>query len=219
MTSIATFVLPPEEFPLGRIFRTRPDARLELDRVVPNGDTVMPYFWVVDAAGAMGGVLDAFAELVELRSVVLMEDLGERGLFRAEWDPQYMGIMGAIAATGVTVVAADGSKEGWTFELRSEIPDAFSAFQRYCDDHEIPVTLTRLSRLSEMAIETEYNLTREQYEALVLAFEEGYYDEPRKTNLEELASKLGITRPSFAARLKRGYRNLLATTIADHRPP
>ncbi|MFC6826558.1 helix-turn-helix domain-containing protein [Halopelagius fulvigenes] len=215
MTSIADFLMPAAAFPLGRVFEERPEVRLELDRVVPNTDTVMPFFWVHDPEGEMEEILEVFDSLGELRSVVLMEDLGDRGLFRAEWDPDYMGIMGAIAATDVTVVSASGSESGWTFELRARSSESFSEFQRHCDDHGIPVSLTRLSRLTETTTGSGYDLTEEQYEALVLAFERGYYDEPRRTNLEELAAELGISRPSLSARLKRGYRNLLAATIVD----
>ncbi|SFF88822.1 GAF and HTH_10 associated domain-containing protein [Halopelagius inordinatus] len=218
MTSLAEFVLPDTAFPLGRIFETRPEARLELDRVVPNADTVMPFFWVHDADGEMREVLSVFDGLTELRSVTLMEDLGDKGLFRAEWNPEYMGIMGAVAAADVTVISASGSKSGWTFELRAEAVRSFSQFQAYCDDHEIPVTLARLNRLTETTTGRGYNLTEGQYEALILAFERGYYDEPRETNLEELAEELGISRPSFSARLKRGYRNLLTATIVDQEP-
>ncbi|RDI71359.1 helix-turn-helix domain-containing protein [Halopelagius longus] len=218
MTSIADFLMPAAAFPLGRVFEERPEVRLELDRVVPNADTVMPFFWVHYPGDEMEDILAVFDDLPELRSVVLMEDLGDKGLFRAEWDPDYMGIMGAIAATDVTVVSASGAESGWTFELRARSAESFSQFQRYCDDHEIPVRLTRLSRLTETTTGSGYDLTEEQYEALVLAFERGYYDEPRRTNLEELASELGISRPSLSARLKRGYRNLLTATIVDTDP-
>lgn len=38
----------------------------------------------------------------------------------------------------------------------------------------------------------------------------GYFDEPRRATLDDLASELGITRQSLAGRLRRGHRNLLA---------
>lgn len=213
MTSIAEFTLPAAAFPLGRVFADRPHVTLDLDRVVPSGDTVMPYFWVEDRNCQLEGVRDVFAELTELRSITLMEDLGEKGLFRAEWDPEYMGIMSAIAATEVTVVSAVGSSDGWTFELRAHSVDQFSAFQEHCRDLEIDVTLARLHRLSEAAPGDEYDLTPEQREALVLAYDWGYYREPRETDLAALADELGITRQALSSRLRRGYRNLLESTI------
>lgn len=217
MTSIAEFTLAASDFPLGTVLESRPAVTMELDRVVPSGDTVMPYFWVHDPDGDMEGIRAAFAQLPELRSVTLMEDLGEDGLFCAVWKPEYMGIMSAIPATGVTVVSASGSSDGWVFELRAERVEQFSDFQRYCREHDIDVTLTRLSRLSETT-RPEYGLTPEQREAPALADREGYYDDSRETDLETLAAELGITRQALSARLRRGYRNLIASTVVhDHR--
>ncbi|WP_255197062.1 bacterio-opsin activator domain-containing protein [Halorarius litoreus] len=218
MASIAEFTIPPADFPLGAVFDPRPEATLELDRVVPSDDTVMPYFWVNDAGGDMAAIREVFDGLPEIRSAALMEDLGTKGLFRAEWQPDHLGIMSAIPATGVTVLAATGSVEGWTFELRAERAVQFSDFQQYCSDHDINVTLRRLSRLSEMVTGTEYNLTPQQHAALVLAYREGYYRDPSATDQQSLAAQLGITRQALSSRLRRGYRNLIASTLI-HGPP
>jgi hypothetical protein len=219
MTSIAEFTLRPADFPLGRVFEDRPGVRMELDRVVPSGDTVLPYFWVLlpSPDRDLEGVRNVFEGLPELRSIELMEALGDKGLFRAEWHPDHLGIMSAVPATGVTVLTAAGSCEGWTFQLRAERSRQFSEFQRYCADHDIGVTLKRLSRLSEMTSGTEYNLTPAQRAALVLAYNEGYYDDSSRTDQETLALQLGITRQALSARLRRGYRDLIGSTLVpDH---
>lgn len=215
MASIAEFTLSSADFPLGEVFEEYPDVRFELDRVVPTADTVMPYFWVLGQPGDMPGVLADLEDLEELRSVVLMEDLGDEGLFRAEWEPEYLGIMSAIEATGVTVLTASGSADGWVFQLRAGSSETFSEFTAFCDEHGIDVSLTRLSRLSEMTGGVEYGLTGDQREALVLAYEEGYYDEPRATDLETLAGEIGISRPAFSARLRRGYRNFVENALLE----
>jgi predicted DNA binding protein len=216
-TSIAEFTLGAREFPLGTVFEEYPAAFLELDRVVPSGDTVMPYFWVHHPDGRLREIRDLFEDLSELRSIILMEELGEKGLYRAEWEPEYIGIMGAIATAGVTVLFATGSKEGWTFELRARDMDQLSAFQQDCERQGIDVSLARLTQLSE-ASSTEFGLTSKQREALILAYNEGYYWDSRETDLETLAAELGITRQALSSRLRRGYRNLIGSTIA-HDPP
>lgn len=146
-----------------------------------------------------------------------MEDLGERGLFRAEWDSEFAGIMTAIAQVDVAVVSATGSVDGWVFELHAGTTDPFADFRKYCREHDINAAFTRLTRLSETTTGAEYNLTPEQREALVLAFDEGYYEEPWETTLEALASQLDISRPAFSARLRRGYRNLIESTLVYDR--
>lgn len=215
MTSIAEYTLFAGDFPLDRVFEERPDVTLELDRVVPSGDTVMPYFWVHDPDCRLDVVLETFETLPELRAVTLIEDLDDRGLFRAEWKPEYMGIMAAIADADVTVVSANGSSDGWTFELRSNAPERLSAFQAYCDEHDIDVSLARLRRLSETEQGDGYGVTAEQREALLLAYERGYYRTPKAVSLSELADDVDITGQSFGSRLRRGTHRLIENTLAS----
>lgn len=216
MTTIAEFALSAVDFPLGRVFEEIPEATLELDRVVPTEDTVMPYFWVQTPAGKLEEILQIFEELPELRSIILMEDLGERGLFRAEWNPDFLGIMRAIAESGVTVLSATGSQDGWLFELRAENGAALAAFQRYCDEYTINVSLIRLGRLSELPKGSEYGLTEQQREALLLAYADGYYESPRRTDLESLSEEFGISRQALSSRLRRGYCNLIEHTLLQN---
>lgn len=214
MTSIATFTLPAASFPLGAVFDECPSATFELDRVVPSGDTAMPYFWVTDAD--LDAVLDALERIHELRTVILMEKVDGKGLFKAVWKPEYLGIMQAIAESGVTVVSASGSRDGWLFELRDEAGEGISKFQSYCTEHGIDVTLTRLSRLADHSDGTG-TLTAQQREALLLAYQRGYYGESDRPDLESLAAELDISRQAYSARLRRGYRNLVETAlVADH---
>jgi predicted DNA binding protein len=213
MTAIAEFTLPSAAFPLGRIFETKPHVTLELDRVVPSGDTVMPYFWVVDSDGDFAGIQAVFAELPELRSAECLVDMGERGLFRAEWEPTAMGIMEAIAASGVTVLAANGDRDGWRFEVRAMEGDQLSAFQDRCGELGVDVSLSRLRQLSDLTAADDFTLTDHQREALTLAYAEGYYDDPRAVDQSELADQLGISRQAVASRMRRGYKALIEQTI------
>jgi len=46
MATEATFTVPPDQFPLGTVFDELPDVTVELERIIPAGDVVIPYFWV-----------------------------------------------------------------------------------------------------------------------------------------------------------------------------
>lgn len=56
-------------------------------------------------------------------------------------------------------------------------------------------------------------LTEEQREAVVLANERGYFQEPRETDLAALADELGISTSAAAGRLKRGMKLLIEKTL------
>lgn len=215
MSWIAEFTLPAADFPLGKVFEDWPWLTLELDRVVPTGDTVMPYFWVYlnDDTPVLSEVEELFSNLPQLRSGELMDVVDGRGLFRAVWEPEYMGVMSAIPRADLTVISASGSKDGWLFELRAESGDQFSEFQHLCEADGINVELARLSRLSEEKSGSEYGLTPGQKEALLVAYRGRYYDDSRPTDMEALADQLDISRQAFSDRLRRGYRNLIENTI------
>jgi predicted DNA binding protein len=70
-----------------------------------------------------------------------------------------------------------------------------------------------LYALSEMRTGDAYNMTDTQEAALMQAFQAGYYDTPREATLEEIAEELEISRQAVANRLRRGYRNLIGTTL------
>lgn len=216
MTATAEFTVPPTALPLGKILDEFPVVRFRLDCVVPTHDTMLPYFWVNAPETDFADVLEAFEGLEEFRSVELLDEFDEQALFQIEWDPNYFGLMGALARTDVTVLSASGSTHGWLFELRAADRSEFTSFQQECQRRGIQVSLAHISRLSELSTGTVHCLTAEQRAALELAYLEGYYDEPRGTTLESLAEQLDISRQALASRLRRGYRALIEREILYH---
>jgi len=64
---------------------------------------------------------------------------------------------------------------------------------------EIPVTLAELHALTPVETETEAALTDTQQEALVLAYERGYFESPHEVTMEELGDELGISQQAIAS--------------------
>ena len=216
MATIAEFTIPTDDFPLGRIFESLPNATVELERVVPTDNAILPYFWARNTDA--DHIRDALEDEPAFESVTLIDDLDDSGLFRAQWNQGVESVLTGVLQAELTLLSAFGTHDTWTFEFRAEDSDRILEFQQYCADHDIDVRLTRLKSVAEMVTGDEYNLTANQHEALLLAFNEGYYDDPRRTDLETLANRLGISRPAFANRLSRGTRNLLGSTIAHYSP-
>ena len=46
MATEATFTIPSDQFPLGSLFEQLPGVTVELERIIPAQDVVIPYFWV-----------------------------------------------------------------------------------------------------------------------------------------------------------------------------
>lgn len=56
-------------------------------------------------------------------------------------------------------------------------------------------------------------LTARQREVLTLAFESGYFDVPRETTTDDLATELGIDSSTVREHLQRAQKNLLASLL------
>jgi predicted DNA binding protein len=171
---------------------------------------VIPYFWVRGAdVEDIEAEFDAHAGVTTIKLIDSVED---EYLMRAEWDREYVGILSALAKTNLVVLTGVGTDDGWEFEVRGERREDISEFRDYCQANDIPIDITAVHAL--LPVQSEgYELTDTQREALVLAYERGYFNSPREASLEDIAEELGITQQSLSSRLRRGHRRLIAATL------
>jgi predicted DNA binding protein len=59
------------------------------------------------------------------------------------------------------------------------------------------------------------DLSPKQKQAIVLAFEEGYYDWPKRTDFQKLAYKMKMSVPTFREHLKKAEKKLLPDLITQ----
>lgn len=211
MSVIANFSVPAEQFPLGDILEVRSGVQVRLESLIPTGQSVIPYFWVespdVEAVErALRG-----SDLVE--AVELVDRVGNETLFRVAWSESVDGLIEAIRNTDSVILGGKGHGDHWSFQLRFPGNDALSSFYRAVIEKGIDLELEGVHNLLEASAPTELQLTDEQYEALVLAFEWGYFEVPRETTLVELAAELDISDSAVSQRIRRGLTKLLSTRL------
>ncbi len=211
MLTVAEFTADSDAFPLGSVFDDLPDVTVELERVVPTNHTVIPYFWI--RGTEVEDVASKFAAHPGVREIQLVDSVGDEYLLRCVWVLEYDGILTGLLEAEVALLSAVGTKSKWVFEVRSEDRESIRAFQQYCLDRDIPITPRSLRSLASERPDRSYGLTNAQREALTLAYEHGYFDEPRQTTLAEVASELGISRQALASRLRRGHNRLIDSML------
>ncbi len=212
MATVMEFTSPAAEFPLGSVFESLPGATVELERLIPAETLIIPYFWVrgVDVED----VEASFETHSGVSNIRLVDSVEDEYLMRAEWDSEYFGILSALAKANVVVLSGIGTKNEWRFEVRGESSEAMAEFREYCQKNDIEIAITAVHAM--LPIQGEgYELTETQREALVLAYERGYFNSPREASLEEIAQELGITQQSLSSRLRRGHRRLIAATLSS----
>jgi len=216
MATVGEFTIPSESFPLGSLFTEFPSVTVELERIVPTNHALIPYVWVRGASSTEQKRIVATASShADVKAVTLVDQIDDEYLLRVDWVPTHHGVLRAITETSVTLVSGAGSEGSWTFEVRSDTREGISAFQQYCRDHGIPVKLASLHSVAALRSGAEYAMTDAQREALLLAYERGYYNSPREASLKDLAAEVGITGQSFRSRLRRGIDHLIGSTLAS----
>ncbi|GAB7019646.1 helix-turn-helix domain-containing protein [Halostagnicola bangensis] len=210
MATVMEFTMPAAEFPLGTVFENLPEVMIEMERLLPQESLIIPYFWV--RGGQPEDIESCFEAHPGVNSIDLIDSVEDEYLMRAEWDQEYAGILNALAEDNVVVLSAIGTKDGWDFEVRGESHEKISEFRSTVQGYDISIEITAVHAL--LAIhEDGYELTDTQREALVLAYEHGYFDSPREASLEDVAEELGITQQSLSSRLRRGHRRLIGGTL------
>ncbi|QSW99115.1 helix-turn-helix domain-containing protein [Haloterrigena alkaliphila] len=207
----ASFTIDQPEFPLNTVFEQLPDATIELDRVVPTNDAVIPYFWIY--AADIGELTTDLSGDEGVDDVKVIDELDEQMLIRIDWNLDHESVLTAIVETDVTLLSGIGDAENWTFEVRSSDQQTVSEFQTYCRENDIPIRLTQLHALSPFDSDREYDLTDGQRTALILAYSRGYFDSPRDASQADLADELGISHQAVSSRLQRGIRRLVASAL------
>jgi predicted DNA binding protein len=208
----ASFTVEQSDFPLTAVFEDLEGATIELDRVVPTTDAVVPYLWI--HGGAAADLTTDLSEDDGIDDVTLVDELDDHLYVRVHWNVDHVSLLTAIVETEVVMLSGVGSEERWTFEVRASEQSELSAFQTYCQDHDVPIDLTQLHELSALRSQSEYGLTDGQRQVLELAYASGYFDSPRDANQADIAEELGVSRQAVSSRLQRGLRRLLEDTVA-----
>ncbi|WP_129116635.1 helix-turn-helix domain-containing protein [Halegenticoccus tardaugens] len=217
MATEATFTIPADQFPLGTVFQQLPDVTITLERIIPAQDVIVPYFWV--RGTIVDDIEESFSDHPGVKAMRLVDSVEDEYLLRVEWALEYTGILSTLAETEIPLLQAVGTKQQWTFEVRGDDRSDIATFQQRCREVDIPVTLTKLHALMPVETETETALTDTQQEALVLAYNRGYFESPREVTMEDLGDELDISQQAVASRLRRGIKQILGNTLSQTEQP
>lgn len=211
MAAVAEFAVEANEFPLGRMFAGFPGVRVEVERIVPTNEGIVPYIWVHGVArDAVEGALESHPALL---SACVVDSLDDTHLCRLTWDPEYRGVLTGLQERDVTLLSAVGTTDSWTIELRAADREELATIQRYFREHGVPATLRSIHTLLPDEDDSRHGLTAAQREALSLAHDHGYFKRPRQVTLQALAEELHISPQAVGSRIQRGLDRLLDSAL------
>lgn len=149
--------------------------------------------------------IDSFERVVEL---------GEEAVYALTYSRST--VLFSTEVAQLNGVVLEMQNEGTTWRLKAWFPNREAA-QRLWDfaiDHDVTVELVRINEYGSV-LEGSYGLTEAQREAILMALDAGYFDEPRGATLGDVADALDISKPSASRLLRRGLKRLATATIAE----
>lgn len=210
MSLLAEFRLPSNDFALGTALETVPDARIEFECIVAGGENVTPYVWCSSTDQ------DRFAAALRgddtVGSFDQLDAFDETSLYRIHWGEDLDSPI--TADCHAAILEATAGSDGWTIRTRFDDTNALS---RTCDrwsQHGVSFDLRQLHDLTRPNRSGEFGLTPKQHEALLVAWEMGYFDLPSPVTMAEVAQAVGISQQSLSQRLQRAHKTLIENTIA-----
>lgn len=208
MTIIADVTLPAATFPLGRVLESFPDATMELERVVPLQETIMPLVWV--EGNDPDAVESALRSHPQVKDVELLTTTETESLFEVHWSPAADGLAETLLNTGATVLDARGTAESWDFRLRFSAHEDLSALNVSLTEKGIPVTLRRIYH---PPLEEISPMSPIQRDTLLAAYRQGYFQIPRRINQSDLADELEISDSALSQRIRRAVSKLIERDV------
>jgi len=185
--------------------------------------TVEPEYWTTLETGrrllfvaVVGDSFETFEGALErdptVIEPVLVDRYPDRRIYRIALAEGTMEFTAGTAEAGGRLLEVTSSRDGWLIQLRFPTRQALVAFNDYCRDREVSVSVEHL-RVSDDGDDGVVALTEKQQELLAVAHAEGYFDVPRGISQDELANRLGVSKSAVSQRLRRAIGELCNSTL------
>ena len=144
----------------------------------------------------------------------VLAEVGDQRLYQVALTPrgeEYM-TYHAWADLDSVFVSADRVGDGWRVRIRFPDRDCLREYVEYCKEQGLIFDLRQLYDARGPESDS-FGLTDRQRETVRTAAEMGYYEVPRRVELEDLAEVLGVSRQAVSERLRRATGVLVRATV------
>lgn len=216
MSVVAEFTISAEAFGLGQLLASRSDVSIELERLVPTGNEVMPYFWAEMADGDFETFERELREDPLVREFTVLDAVEGERLYAVEWERIPESLIRGITRSNGAIIEGRGMDGHWRFMIRFPDHTRLTEFSEFLTDHDIDIHVERVyERGDDHGRAYGFDLTDEQRETLTNAVRRGYFEVPRGVTLTDLAEELDITRQAASERVRRGANTVLRSALLE----
>lgn len=144
----------------------------------------------------------------------VIETSDEQAIYSFEYTDEAT-VISPIVSTANGVIL-DMKNDGNDWILTVWMPDRtnLASLWDYAERNGIEIDLLRVNEYASLA-DTDAGLTDSQREALLVALDAGYFEDPRNATLNDVAATLDISQPAASGLLRRGIKRLVVSSLVD----
>jgi predicted DNA binding protein len=148
----------------------------------------------------------------EFERVIQTRD--EEAIYSFEYTDEAKILSPVISTVNGVVLDMENEGDAWIIAVWMPERTDLAHLWDYARQNDIEIELLRVNDYASLG-NTDAGLTDSQREALLLAVESGYFEEPRNVTLGEVAADLGISQPAASGLLRRGIKRLIVSSLMD----
>ncbi|AFK21277.1 DNA-binding protein (plasmid) [Haloferax mediterranei ATCC 33500] len=214
MSSVATLRVPASVFVLEEVLsRTSALEVWPLRSIQVDRGTMAPLLWFHGADPT--SVEPWLREDPSISDPSCFFSSKNRSVYRVHLNPATDEFMRIFVDDQLSVVGAHGQDGEWALRVLAEDRDALGTLTDVWRRAGLTHTVESVVDCGDISCPTRFGLTEAQHHTLMTAFNEGYYSVPRKTNINELANRFGISHQATSQRLRRGHERLVQNTLLE----
>lgn len=203
-----------EDLALMPTIRSHSSDELEVvSQSATDPETGQFFFLVEGADGSFESALDADHTVCDW---TLVSREGDTRVYRIGHPDDVILLSPVVTKLGGLMLDAKSNDgRGWTVRLQFSDRESLADLWEFCESEGIEFDLRRTIQEDGWTNGEPTALTDAQRQALVTAYELGYFREPRDASLADLADALDISPTAVSGRIRRGTAELIEATLLE----
>lgn len=146
----------------------------------------------------------------------VIETRDEEAIYRFEYTDDSKIISPVISTANGVILDMENDGDAWIITVWMPERTDLAHLWDYAQRNDVDIELLRVNDYASLG-NTDAGLTDSQRDALLVALETGYFEEPRNATLGEVAAELDISPPAASGLLRRGVKRLVVSSLVDDR--
>lgn len=144
----------------------------------------------------------------------VIETRDEEAIYSFEYTDDAKTISPIISIANGVILDMTNDGSGWILTIWMPDRTNLASIWDYAEQNDIAIDLLSVNEYASLG-STDAGLTDNQREALLVALNAGYFEDPRNATLSEVAAELDISQPAASGLLRRGTKRLIVSSLLD----